>query len=625
MMEDPTAADFGSADASEPRRWRYRLPISISLVGIFIVLGFHLALRMQIRPPSLWIYWIGLVLVAVPGVLAGERKAATFCLGAFAFLQCFAYSLSSPFGLVYLRDPLYNMQLATLVQTTQTWHPAMGAGQAFAYSFSPGSNLFHVAVAFATGLPLETLYLFVTGILRFAVLPLGLARMLGRFVKPQATYVVVAIFLATPSNLFDLPHQQEFAYVFLILGLYAAIASTTVPRGFRFASATQLAALVFVATVAVSHAFTSYVSLFMFPAMPVVGHLDDSWVHRARTITYGHLASRGVIAQTFKGLRFTAVAFTGMFLSWSALVSSPLELAWLDYASESLERLFLPHQFIAPTGSAPSGVAAGFSYTPDELAIIGMSLLILLLTTLVGVFILWRRTDRLTGPARPSAGILLVLFVVALVPMVASAPLSVTGGLFIPLRIFEFSIFGFAPVVGLVFALALARGRLRNLALIAVVLSVLLVGGSLTQDGTPRYQFLPPGAVYSAIQTHLTTDMLRAAYWAKTHIDPPLVYGDELVQDAFGGSAGFNIAPEHWPAFPLFNASVLSGDLNFAYGLVPGDIVVTHVYMTRTVCFTAFRTTPLEPFKVEKFAQNSTFAIVYADATVTIYRWNGPA
>ena len=98
MMEDPTAADFGSVDASEPRRWRYRLPISISLIGIFIVLGFHLALRMQIRPPSLWIYWIGLVLVAVPGVLAGERKAATFSLGAFAFLQCFAYSLSSPFG-----------------------------------------------------------------------------------------------------------------------------------------------------------------------------------------------------------------------------------------------------------------------------------------------------------------------------------------------------------------------------------------------------------------------------------------------------------------------------------------------------------------------------------------------
>src|SRR5437899_10384004 len=167
MMEDPTAADFGSVDASEPRRWRYRLPISISLVGIFIVLAFHLALRMQIRPPSLWIYWIGLVLVAVPGILVGERKAAAFGLGAFAFLQCFAYALSSPYGFVYLRDPLYNLQLATLVQTTQLWRPGMGAGQAFAYSFYPGSNLFHVAVALATGLPLSRLYLFVTGILCF--------------------------------------------------------------------------------------------------------------------------------------------------------------------------------------------------------------------------------------------------------------------------------------------------------------------------------------------------------------------------------------------------------------------------------------------------------------------------
>src|SRR3989442_1645839 len=535
MMEDPTAADFGSVDASEPRRWRYRLPISISLVGIFIVLGFHLALRMQIRPPSLWIYWIGLVLVAVPGVLAGERKAATFSLGAFAFLQCFAYSLSSPFGLVYLRDPLYNMQLATLVQTTQTWHPAMGAGQAFAYSFFPVSNLCRVAVAFATGLPLETLYLFVTGILRFAVLPLGLARMLGRFVKPQATYIAVAIFLATPSNLFDLPHQQEFAYVFLILGLYAALLSTTAQRGFRFAAATQVAAFILVATIAVSHAFT------------------------------------------------------------------------------------------ASTGSAPSGVSAGFSYTRDELAVIGAALLILLITALLGVFILRRRTNRLSGPARPAAGVLLVLFLVALVPLLASTPLSVTGGLFMPLRIFEFSLIGFSPLVGLLFAFVLPLGRVRNLAVIAVLLSVLLVGASLIQAGTPRYQYLPSSVVYSAIQTHLTTDVLRAAAWAKAHIDPTaLVYGDELVQDAFGGSAGFDIAPEHWPAFPLFNASVLSGDLNFAYGLLPGDIVVTHVYMTRTVCFTAFRTTPLEAFKVDKFAQNSTFAVVYADATVTIYRWNGP-
>src|SRR5438445_110501 len=379
MMEDPTAADFGSVDASEPRRWRYRLPISISLIGIFIVLGFHLALRMQIRPPRLWIYWIGLVLVAVPGVLAGERKAATFSLGAFAFLQCFAYSLSSPFGLVYLRDPLYNMQLATLVQTTQTWHPAMGAGQAFAYSFYPGSNLFHVAVAFATGLPLETLYLFVTGILRFAVLPLGLARMLGRFVKPQATYIAVAIFLATPSNLFDLPHQQEFAYVFLILGLYAALLSTTAQRGFRFAAATQVAAFILVATIAVSHAFTAYITLFVFPALAVVGLSV-----RSRHIPYRDQASRVVLIRTFKGLPVTALAFTGTFLLWSVLVSSPLELAWLDYASESLERLFLPRQFLAPTGSAPSGVSAGFSYTRDELAVIGAALLILLITGVLG-------------------------------------------------------------------------------------------------------------------------------------------------------------------------------------------------------------------------------------------------
>src|SRR5207244_13479329 len=136
---------------------------------------------------------------------------------------------------------------------------------------------------------------------------------------------------------------------------------------------------------------------------------------------------------------------------------------------------------------------------------------------LLGGFSLRRRTNRLSGPARPAAGVLLVLFLVALVPLLASTALSVTGGLFIPLRIFEFSLIGFAPLVGLVFSFVLARGRVRSLAVIAVLLSVLRVGGSLIQDGTPRYQYLPSSAVYSAIRTHVTTCVVPAAPCATRH------------------------------------------------------------------------------------------------------------
>src|SRR2546425_12983369 len=113
-----------------------------------------------------------------------------------------------------------------------------------------------------------------------------------------------------------------------------------------------------------------------------------------------------------------------MFLWWPPLFAAPFELVWFDSASESLDPLFFPRQFIAPTGSAPSGVSAGFSYTRDELAVIGAALLILLVTALLGVFILRRRTNPLSGPPPPTPGGPLGLLLVACVPVRASHPLS---------------------------------------------------------------------------------------------------------------------------------------------------------------------------------------------------------
>src|SRR5207245_5188777 len=130
-------------------------------------------------------------------------------------------------------------------------------------------------------------------------------------------------------------------------------------------AASEVARFTLAAPTAVSPAFTWHIPPVVLPAQAVFGRPV-----RPRHIPYRDQASRVVLIRTFKGLPVTALAFTGTFLLWSVLVSSPLELAWLDYASESLERLFLPRQFIAPTGSAPSGVSAGFSYTRDELAVI---------------------------------------------------------------------------------------------------------------------------------------------------------------------------------------------------------------------------------------------------------------
>lgn len=597
-------------------RWQYRVPILVSLGGFLVVLGFHLALRLDVVPPSIWIYWAGLLLTVIPGFVSGSRRAAIFGLTLFAFLQCFAYTFSAPYGLVYLRDSIYNMQLARLIVQEGAWYPGSGTGLAFSYSFHPGSNLFHASLSMTSGLDLNNSYLLATALLRFAVLPLALARILGTFVDARATYVAVALFLGTPSNLFNIPVQQEFAYVFGVLGIYAAILPALIGGGFRFVASTRVAAIGFLATVVVSHHFTSYVFLFIITALAVLSFVV------ARRPAPDAAGTRFVVLETFKGLRYAAVAFAFLFLIWSILVSGPLDLTWLDFGATSIERIFAPGTRLG--GVEASGVQPGFTYSRVELFLIGASLGILSIASFAGAFVLARRSDRWPPTRRPVAKVLMPLFLVALGPVVVSAPFVVTSGLFIPLRVLEFSILGLAPLVAVMLGYLSLRRSVRSIAATAILASVVILGGSLVQPGSPRLYYIPADAVFSDIPMHLTTDLIRAATWAQSHVSSRArVYGDELVVDAFGGYGAFHAMPEHWPAYPLFNATGLSGDMTLQFGLAPGDMIVTHVFMTQSISFAAFRTTPLEPSKIDKFSQNATFAQIYADASVTIYLWQG--
>ncbi len=609
----------GAQDANLLSEPGYRVPILVSLIATLVVMLFYLALRRGDAPPTIWIFWAALPFIVLPGIVSRNSTAAGVSLGLFAFVQCSGYWFSAPYGMAYYRDPLFNMYLSTLIANAHAWTPGIGTLNAFAYSFYPGANLYHVGMADLTGLDMSTTYLFAVGLVRFAILPLSFFRILRRFLAPLPCYVGVTVLLATPSNLFGLPVQQEFAIAFATLTVYAGILAAAA-RGRRRLSPPALgASLILVSTVVVSHYFTAYVFGVGLVLLAFVGAFG-TWRVKASRVSVGRLKA----PHPLFGFVFVAPAFLCVFFVWSTFVSSPIDLFWLEFAETSFGTFVTPGELSSPGGQSLGGVRAGFSYTTIELVLIAGALLVIASTLLLGLRLLLRRTRDASSPKSPAARAILILFILSFALVLGSGPFIFTQGLFIPLRILEFAGLGIIPLVGLYLAYLLTKPSISAVAVAAVAVAVVIVGGSLVQLSNPRFDYLQPQAVFCDVPQHLTTDVAHAAYWARDHVNVSTrVFGDELVVDTFGGLSGFTVVPEHWPGYPLFNATVLDANLSSTLGLQVGDLIVVDAYMYNSICFASFQSGPMDPAKLAKFETSPLVAKIFENGSVTIYQWEG--
>lgn len=619
--QDPRIGNSSSsAEATAVTDRAYRLPILISLASLLVVLFFYLELRRNVQPPSVWIYWIALVGTFVPGILSKNRIAAAFGIGVFAFLQSFAYVLSSPYGIVYITDPIYNLQLADLIAKTHTWTPAMGSSQVYAYSFYPASGLYQASISLATGLPLPTTFMFGSNVLRFAVLPIALFRIFRRFLHELPSFIALAIFFSVPSSHFFLPVQQEFAYVFVVLALYAAILSSSIRSRFVLSPAAIVACFLFLTTVALSHYFTAYIFTVILVVL-AAGTFVRRAPRPAKSLTVARANPVQPVhpPQVLGALRYAAPAYAYVFLLWSLYVSSPIDLFWFSWAEGSFERAFSPGSVERPGGASAEGVRPGYTYSELELVLIAAAVILLVAIAFLAVGMLLQKTSQTRSTRKPAVRALLALFAFAITLVFISAPLIFTTGLFIPLRVLEFAALGIAPLDGLFLAYLLTRRSVLRMAVVAILVSVIVIGGSLMQSANPRFYYISEEARYCEMPSHLTLDVVAAATWAKEHANPSArVFGDSLVYDSFGGYGSFHIEDNYL----LYSATTINASLEREVGFQLGDLIVVHAFLTDSICFSWFHTTPFNQTQVGKFSASPVLAKLFENGSVTIFRWD---
>jgi hypothetical protein len=609
----------------------YRIPILVATVAMLVVLYFYWRMRIGNPLPSLWIYWGALVLTLLPGLVSRNRMAMAYSVALFVFLQCFAYALSAPYGLVYYTDPIYNLQSAEAVAQSHFWQAGVGSGPAYAYSFYPGQSLFQVALSFASGLPLSTTYLFGTDLVRFIAVPLAIYKILSRFVGDKAAMITVAIFFAVPSYIFNLPVEQEFAYIFLALAFDAALLAPWAKTRYALSLPALVTTMFFLATVAVSHYFTAYV-LAGFLLLLALATLRRPRKRKTPSLAkkVRQLASRGLL-----GFRYAAPAYAYIFLLWSIYVSSSIDLGWFTFGSQVFAEVLSsgPH-FVGGGSSSGSGVRPGYTYSSLEVGLVVGALAIVLVSSILGVAYLIVTSRRRPAEKRPAVRVLLTLFGIGLVLAIITAPLILTNGLYIPLRVLEFAGLGIFPFSGLLAAYIMTRRPLLTKPLIAAAMAVVVVGGCLVQVPNPRLDLLPQNVQYCEIPPHLTADVVSAAEWARVHINntPDLqVFGDELMSDSFGGYGGFQLLSAGDPgAYALYNSTALNltliKDLSDKNLTIPhlGDVILVDIFMTRSICFEGHRSTPFPQAYIQKFDNSALVQAVFNNTAVKIYRYVGP-
>lgn len=612
---------FEEESAALPGRG-YRIPILVSTVAMLVVLFFYWRLRINEPLPTLWIYWGALLLTVLPGLLSGNRLAAGYSVALFVFLQCFSYPFYSPYGFVYFTDPIANLQAATIVAENHFWFVRVGTGPAFAYSFYPAQSFFQVALSFSSGLPLSTTYLYATDLVRFLAIPLAIFKIFRRFIGQIPSLIAVAIFFAVPSNLFTLPVEQEFAYIFLVLAFHAALFAPWAKTHHALSLPAHITTLMFLATVAISHYFTAYVIsgfLLILAFASVLG--GRKWGVSRRTKVARESASRALL-----GFQYAAPAYAFIFLLWSIYVSSSIDLGWFEFGQSAFLDALSPGSLSRP-GGVTSGVRPGYTYSIIETDLIAAALFLLVVTSIIGVVLLLR-PGRIRSYEKPaSTRVMLTLFLVGFILLFITAPLVFSRGLYIPLRVLEFAGLGIFPFCAIFFARLLARGSIVYKPLVGLAIAVVVVGGCTIQLANPRPSYLPQSVQYCEMPPHLNSDVLAAVRWSVAHLNYTLdvqVFGDELASDTFGGYGRFVVSAPDSKVYELFNSTTMNAFVASNAELRFGDIVITDSFMTQSICFAGHRTEPFEPAQILKFGASPLFQTVYNNTSVQIHRYVGP-
>lgn len=555
-------------------------------------------------PRALFVFLLGAI--CAPFYVAFVKTPKPLFLFAPVVAIFLLYPIAAPHGVVYSTDPIFNFSFTQDILDTGFWAPGSGNAFAFTYSFYPVGNVFVGYVILNAPLQPDIGYMWIEPMLRLVAIPATVYSIGRRLFGPRTAVIGVLLYLGTPSILFNLPIQQGFGTIFFGLSLLSLFMLTQAVdvRSQRRASA--LFAVVSAAIV-LTHHLSSYVAAFWLAALGLL-------ILRRR-------------ARTTLPVLLLAVLFAYFVV---------LLLVYIDALTKPV---FLGHELtlqtvltnlIGPEGTTTGGTGSnlGRTFTQLEIGWLAGSLIVLFLLSLLSV---WRYRVTRHHPFAVANGIVAAFLIFITLPLLFT-PLN-----YVPLRINEYTGFIVMPFA----AATLIRWARSDFwksvrraprffreqewlpkAVVLAASAAVVMGGNLAPL-TMRAYFEPFLQRTTDSPLYLEVDSLRAADWTQAHFNRTHIWGDQLSVDVF---AGFGDLPVKFGSARMFNGTALNASTWASWKEVDmraGDYVAVNRWMTilRPNFFQeGLRPTPAMPAELDKFATDPHFALVYQDATFSVYQ-----
>lgn len=632
-MASPTATGY----TVDPR-WTL-FAIFLTLVGLLGLAGLLYGVKFhgvsysfaKIPTRDLFVFLLGLT--AAPLLLTLFHRVPTLLLLLPIAFVLLLYPLFNPFGIPYSRDPIFNFQFASTLLQSGHWVPAaLVTEQAGTYTYFPGSGVFNAETSVLTGVPLATSFLWGIPLLHLLVLPAAVYSIGKVWFGPRIAWGGVLFYLGTPSILFNLPVQQEFAIPFFTLTLLA-LSLLFAPATAGEATGLRVGIVLFSSFVVVSHHLTSYFLAAWLAALVVVPYLIGGARERGipgplgsrrRTLVGGPTSPEPEERSPRSG--FVFARYFLVFAAYTLFVSATTLSHNLTLLGQVLSNLILG---VAPS-SRIAAVGQSFPLYQQLWIYLAIGGLVLVSAFVARSYLTDRRSTFLVAN-----------LVVAAAAILATLPFLATEFGFLSLRGMEFCMPFAAPAFAwwLVYRLRpwlaprLARLRLpgplriRRLAAPLVVLAlaglIFTAGGLVPVD--VRDQFAAREDIPVDSPLHVGAASYSLGLWARGHLNTSsYLWGDYLAYSVFGGFGRFQM---RYDQFGLFNGTNITPAAWRA--LSPGDFVVTDRYMTQVTPEFPGPTShqpiaPLTAAQLAKFDLPPYFDLVYADSEFTIYEFLHP-
>jgi len=632
--------------------------IASFILGFVIILYFHNTLyhglQAQINSlpldyasfPTQYLYWFGIVLVALPFVfIKSDIRLRIMSLLCIFFIANFGFVLWAPYGYPYGRDSQFAYQAAQNIQEEGFWIAGSGTSQSTAYSYYPAMYLIHVNISNLTGIPLSILIMFFDSVLRFMLIPIFLYLLFRKYFDKEIALICIFLYGSTLTFI-NFPHHENFAIIFFVGSIYLF---TKVLEKNKIAD--KIYFLLFSCIIIISHHFTGFIymgwlilfiTVFLvfvffsrFKKMNLNMNLKNpvflslliliffiGWnLNLAGPVTTNF--SRSLVSSLNRGIQSNINSLIievnpetrPLIVNQSLTVQRVSEDLMVMRKTEDVkkEKIISLSNFInyyfenIPTLINSRYPGANFTFL--QIFIIGTSLMLTLIFVVYG---LYNFKYILTN-------IFLIANLVFAVCILALTFITfLTGFSFLALRIFEFASIGYIPLIAYSLQKVYQKNKWLAYFVVLSMIIIFLASQFMIRVGTIRHFYVPKDKILSDNEFFNTPGIIGAAYWSKETFDKDTsIISDKLAEDTIGafGRANVLIYDRRLITLFFYRSTIEDSTLDEVYKRNI-TIFATHKYMKTNYSF-------YKKINFDKFENNKRINKIYNDADVQIYRTLG--